>query len=344
LQRELAQIQLQFVSALDRRLISLGRGLPALQNTLATAQVALKEAETPTGKFGSLPSYAASRRAVENMQQVERAYWERGAGLTPNWLASPLATNVATIPDQWLLAVDLAGRRPGANQLAGGDFEDLQRMLQAGWRHVDHPLPGLVNDAALLPESPHGGKLSLRLKTATKPKDPTPQPSLLEIAPLAITTPALPIRAGQIAWIHGWVRLAAPPGATVDGLLITDSLGGEALSERIGSTRGWHNAERIKQGLKPLPPKPDAKKDKKDKNQPDKSKLPADPFEVTEEDWKEFSLYRAAPKAGYLTLTFALTGIGEAWLDDVTIHLIDRDSPNMAQAAGPAAKPGPAAR
>jgi hypothetical protein len=336
LQRDLAQRQLEFVTALDQRLTSLGRGLPALQLTLASARAGLREAEAPPGKLGSLPLYAASRRAVENLQQMERAYWEKGAGLTPNWLASPLATNIATMPDQWLLAVDLAGRHPGPNQLAGGDFEDLQRMLQGGWRHTENRLPGIVTDAALLPDTPHSGKLSLRLKASTIPKDPTPQPAILEMPPISVTTPSLPIRAGQIAWIHGWVRLAAAPGASVDGLLITDSLSGDTMAERIGPTRLWKDAERLKQGLKPLPVKKDPAKDKA---KAEKLKLPGHELDVSEEDWKEFALYRASPQSGYLTLTFALTGLGEAWLDDVTIQFIDRDSKPMTQASAAPTRP-----
>jgi hypothetical protein len=46
--------------------------------------------------------------------------------------------------------------------------------------------------------------------------------------------------------------------------------------------------------------------------------------------WHEFVMYRAAPYAQDLTVTFALTGIGEAWIDDVSIRPIRR-----ADAAGP---------
>ncbi|MFV1966258.1 MAG: hypothetical protein ACC628_12610 [Pirellulaceae bacterium] len=38
--------------------------------------------------------------------------------------------------------------------------------------------------------------------------------------------------------------------------------------------------------------------------------------------WQEFSLYRAATQDGSLTVTFALTGLGEAWLDDVGISRV----------------------
>ena len=40
-------------------------------------------------------------------------------------------------------------------------------------------------------------------------------------------------------------------------------------------------------------------------------------------DWQEFSLYRAIPRDTALTLTFALSGIGEAWLDEVTVNTLD---------------------
>jgi hypothetical protein len=38
--------------------------------------------------------------------------------------------------------------------------------------------------------------------------------------------------------------------------------------------------------------------------------------------WREFTLYRAAAASGDLTVTLALTGVGDAWIDDVTIEFI----------------------
>lgn len=37
--------------------------------------------------------------------------------------------------------------------------------------------------------------------------------------------------------------------------------------------------------------------------------------------WREFTLYRVAPRDGRVQLTFALSGIGEAWIDDVSVQL-----------------------
>ena len=41
--------------------------------------------------------------------------------------------------------------------------------------------------------------------------------------------------------------------------------------------------------------------------------------------WREITLYRMAPHSGQLVLTFALSGLGEAWLDDVTVRKVGSD-------------------
>ncbi|WP_425617942.1 hypothetical protein NA78x_001632 [Anatilimnocola sp. NA78] len=39
--------------------------------------------------------------------------------------------------------------------------------------------------------------------------------------------------------------------------------------------------------------------------------------------WRQFTIYRAVPESGELVVTFALTGLGEAWIDDVQVNLLD---------------------
>jgi hypothetical protein len=61
--------------------------------------------------------------------------------------------------------------------------------------------------------------------------------------------------------------------------------------------------------------------------------------------WKEFDLYRCAPRSGMMTVTFALTGLGDAFLDDVTIQTIDRGSAASMEQASRARLPAvPAGR
>jgi hypothetical protein len=39
--------------------------------------------------------------------------------------------------------------------------------------------------------------------------------------------------------------------------------------------------------------------------------------------WHEFTLYRAVPQSGELSVTLALTGLGEASIDDVSVSLLE---------------------
>jgi len=69
------------------------------------------------------------------------------------------------------------------------------------------------------------------------PRTATPQ--LVESTPLWISTPGVPIKGGQLIRIHGWVNVPQVIQGTHDGLMVTDSLGGSDMSERIPVTRGW---------------------------------------------------------------------------------------------------------
>jgi hypothetical protein len=48
--------------------------------------------------------------------------------------------------------------------------------------------------------------------------------------------------------------------------------------------------------------------------------------------WRQLTLYRAARQAGPLVLTFALAGLGQAAIDDVTIQIVHRTRPGWQQA------------
>ncbi len=49
------------------------------------------------------------------------------------------------------------------------------------------------------------------------------------------------------------------------------------------------------------------------------------------EDWQEFTLFRVAPRQGTISLTFALAGFGEAWLDGVTISPLLHSAANVSE-------------
>ena len=55
--------------------------------------------------------------------------------------------------------------------------------------------------------------------------------------------------------------------------------------------------------------------------------------------WQQFTLYRMAPHSGEMTLSFALTGLGEVYIDDVTIQVMAPPTGTMTQRTAPGGSP-----
>ena len=79
--------------------------------------------------------------------------------------------------------------------------------------------------------------MGLRL-TAT-PTTPETPPLVIETPPVRFVSPLVPAQVGQLVCIHGWIKVPKAIDGSVDGLMIYDNQGGEALAERIGLTADW---------------------------------------------------------------------------------------------------------
>ena len=287
IERELAAAKLETIQRTLSQLPPQRQRAAAPTEAIASARKSLGQCDALLAARDEPGAYIHAVRALRWLRLLERAEWEGLVGTGRSPVVSPGAVLFATLPQHVALMGQAIGSRPAANLLAGGDFEDLGAMSQAGWRHFQHATPGLQCAAELAPAAAHGGRSGLRLAARTIEPQGSPTPGLtsqrppsphapvwVESPPVWITSPPVPVEAGQIVVIHGWVQIPQPITGSVDGLLVIDSLGGEPLAERIRHTLGW----------------------------------------------RDFLLYRAVPKSGTVTVTFALTGLGEARLDDVTIQ------------------------
>jgi hypothetical protein len=287
------------VSAVHRRAAQTGRRAAELQRNLAAHEFSVVQRlsqqlapRTPVASSAALleaarrslqlcdrqsdPFAAAieARRAMRSLESLERAYWDAAVRRLASPVTSPGALAFDTLPCHWRLLDRLAKGRLSQNLLAGGDFEDLDTMLRAGWQYIPHRTPMVQTKVELVPQAAHSGRLGVRLSVvAADPKSP---PAAIETPPILLTSPAVQVQAGQVACIHGWVNVPTAAADNGEALMVIDSLSGECLADRIGRTKGW----------------------------------------------RQFSLYRAAPRAGPVSVTFALCGIGEAWLDDVEINIL----------------------
>lgn len=227
------------------------------------------------------------QRAWNDVARVRRSAWEQAARAFPSAVASPYCLTFDTLPLHWATAARLRDARWSVNVLAGGDCEHLDLMLQAGWQLSQRGDEQTVTYVELSPRDRHGGGAALRLTAG--PADPKQPPTVIEAAPVWITSGAMPVQRGQWFRVNGWVKVPKRLAGTRDGLLIFDSHGGPTLGERV----------------------------------------------VHAPDWREFTLYRAAIDSNPLTLTFALTGLGEAWLDDVSVTVLDLGPVDSARVPSP---------
>jgi hypothetical protein len=279
LQRTLTASMLQEAAAAAQRLPAQAQ-LPSASTPLATAQAGLQQADAFLSAGQYAQAYLAARNAAYPLEHWKREVWQQVTKPLQSPVSSPLAVSFNTLPDQLNFAASVARLPVGENRLIGGDFEDLQNMLQVGWRHFEHTRPDLQTNVELSPVAPYSDQHSLHLQVQTaKAESPSALAStLVESPPLWVTSAPVHVDAGDIVCIRGQVRVPRPIIGSVDGLMIIDSLGGEALAQRITQTDGW----------------------------------------------REFVMYRAAPRADQLTVTMALTGVGEAWIDDLSIRPIRR--------------------
>jgi hypothetical protein len=275
LERQLAAWKLQAVS---QGVGSLAGRLPPLTDvagSLAEARRALDEADARLRAGDLRAGWLGAQRAMRPLRALERAAWNAAMTGLSSPVLSPGTAAFSTLPWHWNLVDRLRQSQAGPNRLPGGDFEDVQLMLRAGWRHERHALAGVATAADLVGEACHSGRWGMRL--TARADDPENPPAMIETPPIWLTTPAVPVQAGQIVWIHGWVYVPAPITGSVDGLMVIDSLGGEDLAERIDKTDGWG----------------------------------------------QFMLLRAVDRSGSMTVTFALSGLGEARLDDIAIQVME---------------------
>jgi hypothetical protein len=208
---------------------------PAAELETARQNLNLCDARLRSSDYPMASVYA--RRAMKPLRKLERAAWDAATKGGDSSVMLPGTSSFQALPWYWALVDRTRTLRPGANRLPGGDFENIPLMVQSGWRHFQHVAPGIQSAADLVPDARHDGRMGLRLTArADTPENP---PAMIEMPPLWISSPAVPVAAGQIVRIHGWVNIPTSITGSVDGLMVVESLTGEEMALRIDKTAGW---------------------------------------------------------------------------------------------------------
>lgn len=279
---ELTQQWLAIMQLIDQQMGRMGKSSSLAGGALNQAVTAFKNAQTQIN--GSSPQMAIEflNRTDERLAFMRRDMITGPLGMFQSKTSTPFVSHTSLVPLHWELANRLRDISWNPNGLAGGDFENLGQMMSNGWRNQRLQDDQYHTNVELSETAKVAGRYGLKLSVAANGQPPV----VVESTPLWISTPEIPIRGGQLVRIHGWVHVPQVIQGTHDGLMITDTLGGPEMGERVPVTKGW----------------------------------------------QEFTLYRGVPSDGTIKVTFALNGMGEALLDEVTIRMIDLPDASPRQA------------
>ncbi|MEX1094829.1 MAG: hypothetical protein WED34_02205 [Planctomycetales bacterium] len=242
----LARAKLARVRSVDDELRSLNIVQPDAPQLLVSADALLARAEAAHRQQDHASARLLSADAMQLMRILQRAHWNSAVRSFAFPTASPYAICFQTLPDHWRLVEQFGRNLPAseANLLRSGDFEDIDTMVVEGWKHTQNQLAGVRATAELHPAA-HTGKYCLRLVAVPEPG--SEPPSVVRDSPVEVTTPAMPVVAGQILFVTGWIRIPTAIQRSPDGVVLTDSIGGPVGALRWKSAKNWQRFELIRE-------------------------------------------------------------------------------------------------
>jgi len=231
--RQLTQQWLALTQVVIDQLQRSGQSVPEASGLTNQAVNLMRQVSALTVNQSQLSAVRYLHQADQKLAAARAAMLLRARRLFTNSSASPLYSHMALLPAHWETATRLSQSSWKPNGLVGGEFEQLQQLTDNGWENHRGAGSGIETRVEITPDAGlTRDQNGLLLASSGSPGN-------LKAVPLWIQSAKVPIRAGQIVKIHGWVHVAQPITGSYDGLLIFDSLGGRALAERIRATRGW---------------------------------------------------------------------------------------------------------
>lgn len=233
--------------------------MPEQESMLRETERSINTAESYFRQSDFSSAYQQAHRSIAGLQYYERLKWEEAIRNVPHHNMVPTSVSFVTLPAYIQMLKKMYRMKPGENRLVGGDGENAAQWQQAGWRSFRLPTDGVtpvVTVANSRAARSGSGGIQLRLLptsqiASTVPTvDGTASTTLIsgtesagdviqiETAPVWITTPQIPVYAGEILCITGYVNIPQKLQGNVDGLMIFDSLGGEPLALRMSETNG----------------------------------------------------------------------------------------------------------
>ncbi|MGE0757416.1 MAG: hypothetical protein AB7O38_10360, partial [Pirellulaceae bacterium] len=170
-QVEVAEKLLDETESLHRQLASRPIGNVAAESELQRARADLRQAVRLLDTADATHALTLVNRCRETCRHIRRGYWESTVLSFPSAISSPLCTSFSTLPQHYATADRLARAAWSVDVLAAGEMEQMEHLLQSGWRLEPSDTPHLAQDARLSLESPRAGRYCLQMRVWEKESD-----------------------------------------------------------------------------------------------------------------------------------------------------------------------------
>ena len=245
---QLAQARFDRVREVDRSLIELGHAQPDASQLMTRAASFLSRAAALLGRGESNVSRLYSDATLQTLRILQRAHWEHAVRESATPVASTSSRCFQTLPEHWELAAAVVGSGSGFRpRLLGGDFEDLEGMIRAGWSSQRAAISGMTMAAEVYRGSrgrdgERGSCLRLLAVSDLRASVPTRLPQYTVI----VDSPSVSVSAGELVRITGRIRLVSARPGSLDGGVLEDTLGGPAARLHCRRTGGWRRFELLR--------------------------------------------------------------------------------------------------
>jgi len=297
-----------------------GPNLPEAAELFAKSRYALGSAtEFFDNKQWDL-AYRESRRALRPLREVMQGHWQAATRSLDTPTASPFAMSFYTLPRHYRFASLVARSRVGGNGLAHGDFE-LSRKAPEGGAAVDS-LPGWKASKTVLdPVDALAAIVNSDERGIVDPPPTLPTVTPSRFAPLRIAPPVVDPRRPNLGNHTLQLRIDPKPQKDKQGqpiertqaleraVLAVDSPPAEFAPGSLVRISFWAKLPYyVTAGADGMIAFDSAG------GEPLGVRLRHAP------NWQQYHLYRRVPASGKISLRFALTGFGVAYIDDIRME------------------------
>ncbi len=223
-----------------------------VEQGLSEAKTLLGQMNRQAVRWTDADSWLIPRRLLRALRLSENTLWNEAKGTQAPSVTSPGTVLFDSLPAHAVLVQRFTrqGTTPiKTGLLPGGDFEHAEEFQEKGWKVYPTVLANLNSGAELHRDAQYSGSYGLRLFAesmvslepqaveGTKRMELSSEAGeLIQDAKLATTveaiSPPVSVPVGSLVRISGWYYLPQESVAGCDGLRITESLGGAALSLR----------------------------------------------------------------------------------------------------------------